>query len=226
MKTILLLLIAVITATCNNLSPKVRYENLIAEANNLVLSKQYAKAIAVVGSAIKIDSLRPYGYVLRGKIRYEMKLYKEALEDFSKALAIQPQNTSAYFSKGWTFYELEEFDSALICFNAALASKKAGNSTIEIVYNPVMGIDSDYDIPAVEIRYARGINLLDKNGYAAALEDFEYCRMKNYRSADTEFYLGLTLLGLKRQTEACAHFKVAVLAGDEEARDYYSEYCN
>ncbi|MBI5659063.1 MAG: tetratricopeptide repeat protein [Nitrosomonadales bacterium] len=83
--------------------------------------EDYREAIALIGSAIKINSKIPayhcnLGNALKGNGRFD-----SAIASFREAVSLDPEFQAAYSNLGNALLELERFDEATTCYRKALA---------------------------------------------------------------------------------------------------------
>lgn len=69
--------------------------------------------------AVKIDpSARNYN--ARGIVRNQLRMYKQAIEDFGLALPLDPSNAHTYFVRGYSRYGLGQYEEACLNWKVAL----------------------------------------------------------------------------------------------------------
>lgn len=108
-----------------------QYEKYINEAIKYEAEKNYEKAISYINLSLKIDSIKSFPSVLRGKILSSMHSDSAAILDFSRAIQLNPQNISAYFNKAISLSLLNNDDSAIFYFNQAIKMKEFGDFILD-----------------------------------------------------------------------------------------------
>lgn len=95
-------------------------ENLVEFANFLVRTGKYDKALALI-EKVKNDARQRFGYYLiKGKAKMGLGLYKEAIDDFLEGNKIYNSDTGLLNSLGFCFYQTRQKKEAIDAFAASL----------------------------------------------------------------------------------------------------------
>jgi tetratricopeptide (TPR) repeat protein len=90
--------------------------------------RQYQDAIvrlnAAFGTAASADleQALPTIYLNRGRAKFNLQEFDEAIKDYSKAALLAPERTIVYRELGRAYYSKLSFDEAIRCFDRSLAS--------------------------------------------------------------------------------------------------------
>jgi len=96
-------------------------------ANTYLNKGEYELALAYYNKAILYDSTCAGYFHNRGNIKYHLKMYQEALEDFTRAIEMESdtlcQNkTESYYSRAMTFSDMKDYNNAIRDYTQAIES--------------------------------------------------------------------------------------------------------
>lgn len=161
---------------------------------------EYNKAIHTYNTALKFEPKTETDYLTMGVILLEdLRLYKEAIDDFSRALEYNPNNIKALNYRGAAKILTSDEKGAVLDFNKAIS------------------LDSNQ----ADAYSNRAIAYYDLNEYELALKDFQKA-IKNHPDSFNEYhYYGLTKYKLNDLEGAVEEFKTAIALNPVEPSNYY-----
>lgn len=93
---------------------------LTLKSRILIYNSQFNEAEGVISKMISIDPEKSFSYFLRGRVRYRIKKYQAAVDDYTAAIALNSKFYHAYQSRGKAYQALEEKDKALKDFQMVI----------------------------------------------------------------------------------------------------------
>ena len=146
-------------------------------------------------------------YNLRGFLKYNLKMYDEALEDFNKSIALNSKFAESYYNKAKLHYTLKHYEDALKYFKKAkhIFLRQKDNTPLDRIKcdhyiawcNYSLGrdekifsdIEVDEDISDFsESYYNSGKLKFNKKNYEEALKIFSKVDKNNKNYAKTKYY--------------------------------------
>ena len=205
-------------------SKKQRFEQLVAEASEDLSEEKYDQALKKLNVAIDLAPATVAGYLLRGRMLYLTKKFKESKNDFYRVLELNNQSTVAFFYLGLNSAELDQLDSAILFYNKAYVIK-GGNGLHFEINREGIGKYLTQDVDLKAIIYYRGISYYYKGDYRNAYLDLSNAINENYNVGISYMYLGVMETDLKNFPLGCKYLKLAVENGAQEASSYLAERC-
>ena len=86
-------------------------------------TKQFNRAVDLIGKAIEIDPGNAAAYFNRGTAFQELRQLDAAVQSYDKAVALKPDFAAAYSNRGIALQELKQFDAAVQSYDKAIALK-------------------------------------------------------------------------------------------------------
>jgi tetratricopeptide (TPR) repeat protein len=146
------------------------------------------KAFQKLDLQIKKHPLKPGPYLDRGNHFQNIKLYREAIEDYNMYIKMNPYNQSAYMNRGNAYERLKKYDSAIADYNTVLKLKP--DDTIA--------------------NFNKG-NIYDILGrFEEAVKQYDTVIMKDPRLAKAYYNRGTTYTSLRNYTLAIRDWEEAV----------------
>jgi DNA-binding helix-hairpin-helix protein with protein kinase domain len=181
----------------------------------LVSQNNYAQQSFMTKPAIGSIKLSFADYYQQGHAAYQVRDYKQAVENFTQAIQQEPNNAKAYINRGNARYNLKDYDGALIDYSAALqlnpqetkAFVNRGNARYmlaEFSNDP----DKEYKLAIADFNQALSIN--EKEAEAYIRRGIVYSQIAKY-SNDT----------LKEYQEAIADFDQALKLNAAKSEAYF-----
>jgi YVTN family beta-propeller protein len=128
---------------------------LSKDAENLLKSGDYEKALKMVEQILTIESNNTYGLYLKALALFNLKRYKESIPVFEKYIELDPNNVKALSYLGQSYYFYEQYDKAINFLDKVIDIKQKVN---------------DDDAGA---RYYKGNSLLYLNRLSEAKEELK-----------------------------------------------------
>ena len=154
------------------------------------------QALADYTEAHRLTPKDPAPLVNRGIVYYTKKgKFASAIEDFDEALRLNPKEVNAMINRGVTYRQKNDPDRAIDDFNKAI---DMGLQTADLLKLVAKDRDPQTAQLADQVSHAfyqRGMALIDKQRYEAALEDFS--KAKEITPKDPRPYLGRGAVFLK-----------------------------
>ncbi len=143
------------------------------------------KAFENMNFLIKKYPTRPGPYLDRGNHFQNIKMYREAIDDYNKYIAMNPYNPSAYMNRGNAYERLKKYDSAMTDYNKTLELKpndtiaNFNKGNIHDIRNEFEFAVQEYDTVIIKDRrlakayYNRGTSYANLRNFPAAVKDWE-----------------------------------------------------
>jgi tetratricopeptide (TPR) repeat protein len=143
------------------------------------------KAFEELNFLIKKYPTRPGPFLDRGNHFQNIKMYREAIDDYNKYIAMNPYNPSAYMNRGNAYERLKKYDSAMTDYNKTLELKpndtiaNFNKGNIHDIRNEFEFAVQEYDTVIVKDRrlakayYNRGTSYANLRNFPAAVKDWE-----------------------------------------------------
>ncbi|MEL6496884.1 MAG: tetratricopeptide repeat protein, partial [Cyanobacteria bacterium J06623_7] len=83
------------------------------QANQLLNSQEYQKALAAYEQAIALDADYYYAWWGKGYVLQELGEYFAAIAAYDRAITINDQDAKLWFAKGFILYKTQEYEGAI-----------------------------------------------------------------------------------------------------------------
>ena len=220
-----LTLISFITLLIISCDLKTAPEYLM-EAEKLEQQGKFKEAIQLLDKAILKDENFLGAYINRGADKSELGEYVSAIEDYKKVIEIDPKNTLALYNIGNNYKRCKNYKKSLEFYNKAFDTKGGDTSYIDLAENSFVDLGQEFDVPGKEIYYERGISFFYLDSLNNSFKDFRNCIKQNYKSAESNYWLGHIYLRTNQKKLACEKFNEAKELGDKDAEGEIKKYCN
>ncbi len=115
----------------------------IRKSEGLLNSKQYAKALAILGQAIDQAPLNAQLHLWRGNTYWAVCDYRKAIKDFDSAISQNDSSADAYAHKAVCLARLGFYDDAMAVFRLA-AKTKTSDATVTLLVSRALFEYKDY----------------------------------------------------------------------------------
>lgn len=197
----------------------------------------YKLAKKIISKAIKINSLQPEYFNLRGEVYIKLNKNQKATEDFKQSLTLNPYQPDVYYLLARSQHKSKDYNLAVnsiknyttyfykdhrAFFLEAQINYDAGNFLDAIkTLNTLISVypkNANY-------YFLRGKSYLNTHSYKLAYNDFNTCLDIKPQLTDTYFYRGQAEFEMNMTDAACADWKRSIKYKDYKANDYFYEYC-
>jgi len=113
-------------ATASVQDPNDAYVTTLREAYQMIAQGKQDDAMVKANAALQLNPKGLAGYVLRGSIYSEKKLYDKSEQDFQTALQLDPNNSTVKFNMAEIKFIQKQYSAARTAF-ASLAKDKAND---------------------------------------------------------------------------------------------------
>ncbi|HKS17515.1 MAG TPA: tetratricopeptide repeat protein [Planctomycetota bacterium] len=182
-----------------------------------LLQKEFAKAVADIDAAIKLDAKQWEAYAVRGDAHSQLRKHDEAAADYTKLIELKP-TADAYLARGRSHLAREDGKAA---FADATKSLEMGGNKVKAHYIRGWGLQlqrkfdeaiAEYDKvealdPKVDIYNLRGNARKDLGRFEEALKDFNRIIELEPESAIALNNRGHLLYELEKWDEALADLR-------------------
>lgn len=204
-------------------------------ANTSNLSdRKIIKQIKKYNKKIKRNQENPKLFLKRGYLKFCLKDYKSAIEDFTLAQALDSENVNVYYLRGRAWFEKENYQDAMDDFNKALELKRKDSKIYVsrgLVKDRIGEHESAISDYTLAIKYDknsrtayinRGITN-DKLGKPiAAVGDYQRAiRVSKGFAPDAYYNMGLAECKRERYEEALEDFTKAIEQNPMYSNAYY-----
>jgi len=191
-------------------------------------TKQFKRAIDLIGRAIGISQNSPDAYYNRATVLAELNRYGEAIEDFARAIVLNPAFAQAYYNRGTALIKLKQYKEAVEDFNHAIALNSGYAEAYHNRANALRELNrygeaiEDFDRAIAlkpdfsEAHYNRGTALSELNQYDAAVKAFGQAIALKPAYADAYNNRANALRELKRFDEAMQDFGRTIALHSED----------
>lgn len=155
-----------------------------------------------VEAALKLTGGEPQILKWRGGLLMQKNEYKQAKEDLLIVRQLQ-DDPEVEMNLAFSYYSLENPDSAMIAINKSIE------------------LDATF---APAYLYGGSFSLEEEN-YELALKYLDIALKLDPDNVTAQFYKGIALVELKKETEGCRCLTKAFMAGQDDAGDYLKQYC-
>jgi tetratricopeptide (TPR) repeat protein len=180
-----------------------RFTDAIADFDHVIYLAPYAKQIYTYrGGYVTFGDDMNVGYNNRGKAKYDLASYVDAIADFDKFIALNASYAYAYYYRGESKVHLGHYAEAIIDFDKTIELKPK----YEFVYND-RGEAKDYlSLYGDAIAdFDQAIALYPKDAKAYNNRGFAYYKMggtkANYRKAVADYDISIQLGGSNYKPE-------------------------
>jgi tetratricopeptide (TPR) repeat protein len=163
----------------------------------------WENSLAVFSDIITTHPKEESGWYNRGLVRFYMKDYKAALEDYNASLALKADNAPALYNRSLVKKEFQDYQGVLDDLNKAIA------------------LEPGY----IDARKNRGIANAIFKDYQGAMNDFSVVLKQFPDDTSTLINRGLIWVTLDKKEKACADFTKAARLGSSRASKFASETC-
>ncbi|AFY46339.1 hypothetical protein Nos7524_0424 [Nostoc sp. PCC 7524] len=181
----------------------------------LVSQNNYAQQSLMTQQAIGGSTLSFADYYKQGHAAYQVRDYKQAVDNFTQAIQKEPTNARAYVNRGNSRYNLKDYEGAMVDYTAALqinsqeikALVNRGNARYmlaEYSNDP----DREYRLAIADFNQALSINPKETEAYIR--RGIVYAQIAKY-SGDT----------LREYQVAIADFNKALQLNDTKSEAYF-----
>lgn len=145
------------------------YISLLNKAREHISLAEYASAIPLLDSCIKINKTDPVAFNLRGCATIyqdavnDEKNNKKAIGFFTKAIQLDSSNAWYYHNRGWSFQQLDKYAASLKDFRKAVALDTANVNLYGNVLRVLWLQNKNKEAYAYSEKIIR---LFPRNGYA------------------------------------------------------------
>jgi len=115
---------ATTTAPAPSQSQNDAYVGILREAYQLIVQGKYDDALAKANAAIQLNPKGMPGYILRGSVYSEKKVYDKSAQDFQMALQIDPNNSTVKFNLAEIKFVQKQYAAARPEFAALMSDKE------------------------------------------------------------------------------------------------------
>jgi len=189
---------------------------------------KFKEAIELLDKAIeKKPEFRP-GLLQRGYCKIQIENDLGAIRDFKKILSFDKDNTLALYNIGVCHYNLKNYEKSIQSFTLALNSKGSKPNSqiqVELVLPGEVDNDSNYTLYDNEIRFDRGSAYFKNSDFDNAISDLKKVLETNYKSAESNFWLAESYLGLKDTAMACEKLKKSAELGFSDSMELRGKIC-
>jgi len=203
-------------------SDEIQAEALYKSAYNKVEGSDFAAAEELLTKAAELNGKSAQIFFARGVCRENLKMYKEAIEDYSRAIELKPSDGEFYKSRGFLYYTQKKYRQAIADFDWALEIDPNSAATyfnrglcFSFIKNYTKAI-SDFT-KAIELKpdkadyyLNRGMVQLDAGQYTAALNDMNRALGLNSGIGMAYAVKGYAQVKLEMYKEAAENFRRAV----------------
>ena len=201
--------------TSCDLKSSLDYYNLAVTLSEQGKNKE---AIEMLNKAISKDPKFIKAYINRGAYKSDLGCYEDAIKDYKEVVKINPKNILALVNIGCNYKRLKDNKMAIKYFNKALELK--GDGPLYLSFSPnFMDNSENYDVPAHEIFYERGIAFYSIDSLEQAYYDFKTAINNNYMIADCYCRIGYIYLSTRNNELAKDFFRKSKQLGDRIAED-------
>lgn len=155
-----------------------------------------------VEAALKLTGGEPQILKWRAGLLMEKNEYKQAKEDLLIVRQLQ-DDPEVEMNLAFSYYSLENPDSAMMAINKSIE------------------LDATF---APAYLYGGSFSLEEEN-YELALKYLDIALKLDPDNVTAQFYKGIALVELKKETEGCRCLTKAFMAGQDDAGDYLKQYC-
>ena len=82
--------------------------------------KDYARAIADFGSAIRLKARNAAAFLARANTYNDQGDYARAVADYGVVIRLKPRQLSAFNNRGWAYYRLKDYTRAIADYDAVI----------------------------------------------------------------------------------------------------------
>lgn len=93
--------------------------NMLVDANNYYLNKDYNKAIEFYTQLIELEDNYKY-YTNRSMAYFHLKKYSESLRDSTKAIRLNPKNSRLWGRLGASLNKIKKYNESLTAYEKAI----------------------------------------------------------------------------------------------------------
>ena len=154
--------------------------------------------------ATELDHENAETYIDRGYIKYNIKDYKGALQDYNKAIELDPNFALAYYKRCFVKAKLDDLSGQIEDLSKAI----------------------QLDPTFVDAYMTRGIIQKNHGGYAGAIQDYSKIIELNPKSGYAYRYRGFARYRLGQKDSACRDWSKAGELGESDANSYWHKHCD
>lgn len=182
-------------------------EDYLSEGQDLSSAGDFKSALLIFEKAIQKNPFLKDAYIQKGLCHESLNEHDSAIHVYMTLTHLYPDNTAAYYYSGISKYRQEKYDEAISLFNKALETKGGYNSADTTSIQALIDLNKDnfesespeFDIPAREILYDRGMAYFKTGKMKNACCDFANCIIQNYNAAISHHMIDLCSVGKKKK---------------------------
>lgn len=165
--------------------------------------KDFKGAIEAYGGAIKANSKYTMAYFNRAHAYADILRHEEAIADYTQLIGLQKDSQEAFFNRAVSYATLKQYDAAIADYTASLQLKPQDAGAY----------------------YSRGNMKAFKGDFEAAIPDYTKAIEIDPKMSDAYNNRGNCKLNLRKMTEACEDWKIALSLGSKSPMDMINNYC-
>lgn len=112
MNRFILLLLVTVLGSFSLSAQKLSADEYFKKANVFFDKDDYVNAIPYCDSTILVNPEHEEAYAFRGVCKFNLKKYREAIEDFNLALILVPGYAEVYYFRGFCYMETKQASKA------------------------------------------------------------------------------------------------------------------
>jgi tetratricopeptide (TPR) repeat protein len=208
-------------------------EMYFLRGNLLQNGKNYQAALADYQRAVEIMPIFFKARNAMATLCYSLEEYEQALAHYRQTLEIFPLERTALFGQGICLSELQRYEQSDQALSEMVAKQSFyhGEANYYLARNSFyrqrpaetrsyLDLAAAYIPDAPELHMLSGLLYLQQGPLNSAEADFRKVLEKDPRQGEAWFYLGQTVLRMKKIGEARAYFKTSIECFDREVRDF------
>ena len=197
--------------------------------------RKIIKQIKKYNKKIKRNNNSARLYLKRGYLKFCLKDYKSAIEDFTTAQSMAPTNVNIYYLRGRAWYERGNYQDAMEDFNKAIELKKHDSKLYisrGLLKDKIGEYDSAIDDYTIALKYNKhsGIAYInrgiakDKSGKPiASIGDYQRAIKVSKEVAPQAYYnMGLAQCKREQYEDAVENFSKAIELNSIYSDAYYN----
>jgi tetratricopeptide (TPR) repeat protein len=160
-----------------------------------IQKRDYDKAIADCGQAIRLDPQLAAAYNNRGTAYMQKRDYDKAIVDFDHAIQLDPKDARVYINRGAAYMQKRDYDKAIVDFDHAI----------------------QLDPKDARFHMNRGTAYLQKRDYDKAITGFDHAIQFDPKNATAHMNRGTAYLQKRDYEKAIADYGLAIQINPRDA---------